>query len=53
MEKSKTIVLVIDDTTEFRTHRALSRVKEKYEQVEFFESAKEGLSFLRENLGKK
>lgn len=53
MEKSKTIILVIDDTTEFKTHRALSRVKEKYEQVEFFESAKDGLSFLKKNLGKR
>ena len=53
MEKSKTIILVIEDTTEFKTHSALSRVREKYEQVEFFESAKEGLHFLKQNLGKR
>lgn len=53
MEKSNTIILVIEDTIEFKTHSALFQVREKYEQVEFFESAKEGLSFLKKNLGKR
>lgn len=53
MEKSNTIILVIEDTIEFKIHSALFQVREKYEQVEFFESAKEGLSFLKKNLGKR